>query len=279
MRPRHGLGATLAACGVLVSFLAHGPAVHAQSREAVAFGNAIVAKIQKYAANPSTAKLGELTGLWRGGGGVESIYHVGDVFIESAVNTETGDLTPIGFAENRQGTWSGWFRTSCRNCCPGVFYWGKGALAASARKGVIRVRIAGRRIDPARCVRTDAPQQIDDTLKLVESMSFKEILPGKYIHIVAAPQVGSQAAQYKASVTVRWNLTGTGVATVSMGVRGPGYGKPLFQKQARVKGEHEFLADRSGKYTFRLAAFNRAGRPLHIELLSVKIPAIPGIGR
>lgn len=253
----------------------------AQTKEETAFKNSIISKIQRYAANPKTASLGALMGLWRAGGGYESIYQVQDVLIEFSVDANSGKMTPIGFAERTNSGWNGWFRTSCVKCCPGTFYWHKGRAAASPRMDVINLAIAGRKIDPKTCKKTSTPNLIKDTLKRVRTMRLKEILPGKTIHIVAAPQVGRNRPQYKASVTVQWDYTGTGTGQVSLSVKGPGYTQILFQNRPGAKGEFEFLTTRSGKHVFRLAAFAISGpkRPLHRETLSFNLPAIPGIGR
>lgn len=105
-------------------------------------------------------------------------------------------------------------------------------------------------------------------------LQFKEFLPGKLIHIVAAPSVGGQPAQYKAAVRLQWDLRGLGVSHFTLAAKP---GAVLLDNARNLQGEYEYLTDRPGKNYFVLIAYNKDGRLLHFDLRSIEIPAIPGI--
>ncbi len=250
------------------------------------FTNRLIAKMRTYQANPETAELGYLTGIWEvnpdehAGDDIQvvQISHMSDVLIESVLDTDTGDLSPVGFAEQSGGSWSGWFSLACRECCPGHGWWDRGVVTVDRGKKALRMRSDTKKMDPDECVLTEEPDVVDIDMKLIKVMSFKEYLPGKLIHIVAAPAVGNQRAQYKASVTPKWDISGYGVASVSLGVRSAHGGQWLLRNSSQIAGAYEFLTDRSGEYFFLFSAFNAKGQPLHFEIESVEIPPIPGIG-
>jgi hypothetical protein len=130
-------------------------------------------------------------------------------------------------------------------------------------------------MDEQKCVLTETPDEIDIELERVTALKFKEHIPGKYIHISAAPAVGNQPSQYKASVKLQWILSGLGITHFTLAIQG----KALIERGTQLDGEYEYLTDRSGKLQFLLAGFNAKDQPIHIEPISIDIPAIPGIGR
>lgn len=269
-----------------LAFVCAGAAPALAQESAEEFTNRLLAKMQAYQANPATAQPGFLTGLWqveRGqpfgeNAGVIQISHVSDVLIQSILDTTKGMLKPVGFAEETGGQWRGWFELTCPGCCPGRSWLDQGSLTVDERQKTLHFRADTRRMDPGTCVLTDEPRVADGDMKLVHVLSFKEYLPGKLVHIVAAPAVGSQRAQYKASVTPQWDISGFGVASVSLGVRSAHGGQWLLQKSPQIAGDYEFLTDRSGAYFFVFTAWNARGQPLHFEIESIEVPPIPGIG-
>ena len=160
------------------------------------------------------------------------------------------------------------------DCCPGIGWWAPSVFTPIPREGAL-VKPFSKKRDPDSCELTEEPQIIDWYIKPHRGLSFKEILPGKLIHIVAAPAVGNQRAQYKAQVAVKWNFEGMGVGAIDLAVKGG----LLVNKSRQASGEYNFLTDRSGKYKFFLVAYNPAGQTLHFEFTDITIPPIPGIGR
>jgi len=247
-------------------------------REMIIMRERLLKKIEQYQKNPSIENMGAMTGLWRDKN-IESefpltqIMHLGDVLAHFTLKTDTGELNMFGVAEKRDGVWSGWWYVGCVGCCPGMGWWAPSTFTPIPRKGAL-IRSYSKKVDPETCTLTDEPSTLDMNIKPVRSFSFKEILPGKLIHIVAAPTVGNQPAQYKAQVTLQWDYEGMGIATIDLAVTGQ-----LLVKKGKVSGEYNFLTDRSGKYMFLLVAYNAEGQTLHFEIQNITIPAIPGIGR
>jgi hypothetical protein len=241
----------------------------------------ISARLQAYSAKPDLSQLGYMTGLWRDNGdsgdrdgNLRSIIHIGDVAIVSMVNPATGDFAPVGFVEQTGGVWRGWFSLRCRDCCPGTGWWDRGTLTPQPGTGVF-VQSYSKKMDPGTCKLTNEPDTISFTLERVQTLRFKEIAPGKIIYTIGAPPVGSQQAQFKGAVTLQWNLESLGLSYFTLAATG----KPLLDKSRNLKGEYQFVTDHSGDYRFVLVAFNKDGQPLHVEIVSVTIPGIPGIGR
>jgi hypothetical protein len=236
----------------------------------------VMARLRQLEAQPDFSAFGALTGLWRTDNPeipVTTITHLGDVLVHQTVNERTGDTGTMGVAENRRG-WTGWWAVACRGCCPGVGWWDRATLTVTPGRGAL-VRITTKKMDPQRCVLTETPDVIDLRLTPVRALGFREIVPGKLIHIVAAPAVGNQPAQYKAAVVPEWDLAGLGVATVTLAAPG----RMLENRSTRLRGEVEFLTDRSGTYRFILVGWSAKGKALHFETRSIEIPPIPGIGR
>jgi hypothetical protein len=130
-------------------------------------------------------------------------------------------------------------------------------------------------MDPKICQLTKDPDVIDLTLKPVQALKFKEIAPGKLIYIIAAPAVGNQASQYKAAIVLQWDLRNLGISSATLITTG----KKIFENSGNLSGEYQFVTDKSGDYRFVLVAYNKKMQPLHVEIRSITIPAIPGIGR
>ena len=225
--------------------------------------------------------IGSLTGLWRKKGGVREgespirqIYQVRDVLTYSYLDQTSGKLTVAGFAERTNNQWQGWMKLHCRDCCPGTGWWDQSVL--SSGNGTAEIVIKSLKMNPDKCVLTDTPDDVRVDLELIRVLEFKEFLPGKLIHIVAAPSVGGQPARYKAAVRLKWDLRGLGVANFTLAVK-PGV--VLLNNARNLQGEYEYVIDRPGKYYFALIANNKEGRLLHFDLRSIEIPAIPGINR
>ena len=241
----------------------------------------IGARLQAYSAKPDLSELGYMAGLWKDNGdsgnshgNLRSIIHLGDVAIVSIVNPGTGDLVPIGFVEQANGVWKGWFSLRCRGCCPDTGWWDRGTLTPQPGVGVF-VESNTKKMDPGTCKLTNEPDTIAFTLQRTQTLRFKEIAPGKIIYMIGAPAVGSQQAQFKAAVTLQWDLQSLGVSYFTLVATG----RHVFDKSTNLQGEYQFVTDHSGNNTFVLAAFNKNGQPLHFEIISVDIPGIPGIGR
>jgi hypothetical protein len=231
---------------------------------------------------------GIMSGLWSIGGDLAqgaspilTVWHFENVYMEYGVDPKTGDLSLAGVAELVNGGWQGWFVTSCRGCCPGHRWWHPGVITPPAPGSpAFTVRVAGKQTDRDKCVETETPTDLQGRMEPRHAFKFKELLPGKIIHVVGAPAVGNQSAQYKASVTVQWNFAEVPVAGVEVvALYAKGGGTQLVPRTAAGQGEREFLTDTPGKYRFLLTAWNRKGQPMHFELMSVDIPAIPGINR
>jgi hypothetical protein len=205
---------------------------------------------------------------------IRQIYHLRDVLTYSYVDTATGKLSLVGFATQKEAAWRGWWSVACIDCCPGVGWWDRGVL--STKTGGATALIRSLKMEPGKCVLTDTPDDITLDMELVGGLSFKELRPGKLIHVVAAPAVGNQAAQYKAAVRPQWDFEGLGVARVTLAVKPGG---ALVRDSAHLKGDFEFVTSQSGKYLFVIMAENKDGKLLHLALKTIEIPAIPGLGR
>lgn len=229
--------------------------------------------------------LGHLTGLWTVEGGrsgdldVVHLTHVGPLVVENSVSRPDGSLNPMGYARASGAGWAGWFRLGCINCCPGHSWWDRGTFAVDQARRVLRLRVDSKKMDPDSCTLTEQPDVIHMDLRRVEFVRFAEIAPGKLIHVVAAPQVGGQAAQYKAAVRLEWEVPDVGAAAIEAVARGPGGGVHFIPRTAELAGSKDYVTDRSGKHEFLFVVYNAQGQPLHIETKDIDIPAIPGIGR
>ena len=259
------------------------PAAAQEDPEFVAFQQHIMAKLQQYQQTATMDSFGALSGLWQvksnddtGSSDLIHIIHLEDVVVESSVNRQTGELSATGFAEARGNGWAGWFSLACKRCCPGVSWWNKGNLSRLAVGG-IHFYADSKTMDQSRCVLTEAPDIVEFDMSLMNFGNFVEIAPGKLIHIVAAPAVGNQPAQYKAAVKYGWNITQVGVAAVDLAIRGPNGGSMAVNRSTRLSDRYEMVTDRSGLYQFLFIGYNAAGQPLHLEIESITIPRIPGI--
>jgi hypothetical protein len=282
-KTRRLFGAWLSVAGVLIIVsVAWAQDTRREQREAAKNQEleAFVAKLQKYQGDvKGLDDIGSLTGLWRMKSGVREgqspirqIYHLRDAMSYSYVDTATGKLSLTGFATQKDGAWRGWWSLGCLDCCPGVGWWDRGAF--TTQTGGAKVQIRSLKMEPQQCVLTDTPDDITLDLELVRALSFREYLPGKLIHIVAAPAVGNQGAQYKAAVRPQWDLQGLGVARFTLAVKPGG---ALIKDSTQLKGDYEFVTSHAGKYFFIIMAENQEGKLLHLDIKSIEIPAIPGI--
>ena len=242
----------------------------------------ITEKLQQYMLSESF-KFGPLTGLVKTtsttGFLVETIWQVRDIFVEYIVDPKSGELTIDGFAEQEKGVWRGWFSTVCHGCCPGYTWWDKGVIDLQPGTRAGDVRVASKETDPKTCKATKVPTLVTFHLAPVVAMNFKELLPGKILYIGAAPAVGSQQSQFNVLATLQWDLSGMPVDHLEVVVSGPAGGSRFVESIKTLKGERDFRADRSGTYEFVLTAWNSSNKPLHIEVRTLDVPAIPGIGR
>ena len=133
-------------------------------------------------------------------------------------------------------------------------------------------------MDHKTCKLSTEPDDITIHLEPILAMKFKEILPGKILYIGAAPAVGNQAEQFNVLATVQWDLSDTPVDHLEVIVTGPTGGNRLVESTKTKKGERDFRTNRSGSYEFILSGWNAANQPLHIEVMTLDVPPIPGIG-
>ena len=237
----------------------------------------LLKKLEQYKQQAAgVADIGALTGLWQptadeDKNDVRQITHYKDVVFYYSVDKVSGNMALHGFAENQNGNWRGWWELACKACCPGVSWWDKAIIVV--REGGIQVRAASFKMDPQSCTLTTTPDDIQFAMSLIKTTNFREYLPGKLIHVVAAPAVGSQPAKYKASVTVQWKLQGLGVSHYDFGI----FGQTLITGGRQLNGQYEYLTDQPGKITFILVAYNSKNYPMHFEFRTITIPNIPGL--
>lgn len=253
--------------------------------EMIDFVNAFEPEFRALAQSPSLDDLGALTGLWVAEAGEDNedidlvhIQNFGSFLLEYVVNRETGALSaPIGYARKQGDVWGGWFSIACKGCCPGKTWWDKGAAFVDSADRVLAVKVDSVKLNRETCELTDEPDQVDLRSKLIDTFEFGEFLPGKTIHIVAAPQVGNQRAQYKAAVRPKWDIGGYGIAAIDLVVNGPGGGMQLLNKSRDLSGQLDYTTEYAGTHRFIFVAYNAAGQPLHFEIESIDIPPIRGI--
>ncbi len=238
----------------------------------------LMKKLNGYqSAAASITDFGALSGLWKVPNAenpefnIRHIIQFKDVLFYYSVDKTTGELSMHGFAEQVNGAWTGWWSLVCKKCCPGVGWWDKGTLKLG--DGGIQILINSFKMDPNTCKLTTTPDQITIEMSLIKTTDFKEHLPGKLIHIVAAPAVGGQPAQYKASVKLKWDLTGLGISYFQLAAPG----QMLVNNGKNLVGEYEYLTTKPGKADFLLVAYNSKNQFLHLEIRSITIPAIPGL--
>ncbi|MAG93674.1 MAG: hypothetical protein CMJ48_07990 [Planctomycetaceae bacterium] len=102
--------------------------------------------------------------------------------------------------------------------------------------------------------------------------TFTDIVPGKSMHLIASPAVGSQPAQFKAAVHVAVNRRGT-----------PAFRARVTSDGAEIRTTRNadvfsVVIDRSGMLDIRVELLSRNGEVIHTDRLRVEIPSIPGIG-
>lgn len=99
------------------------------------------------------------------------------------------------------------------------------------------------------------------------------LLPGKYMHLIAAPAVGNQQAQFKAGVRLAARYAGTGAADVKVTAKGATI--TVLDKNA---GTYDFVAGRSGVYEVTFELVGADAKVFHTDRARIEIPKIPGLG-
>ena len=120
----------------------------------------------------------------------------------------------------------------------------------------------------------DEPDSGTFTMKRLVGVSFVPLAPGKYMNLVGAPAVGTQAAQFKAVVRIAARYDGVPNPNVRASAS---HGSiALIDKE---NGTYEFVVDRSGAHELLFELVGDDGRAFHTDRMRVEIPSIPGLGR
>jgi len=155
-----------------------------------------------------------------------------------------------------------------KGACP---HWTEGALriepAATSIDGVWR----GKEVDPANCEETEEPDSGSLHFSRAILASFAPIVPGKFIHLIAAPAAGTAAAQYSAAVEFACDVTGTPVASRQVSSSGG--------RIVELAGDcrYQLVVDRPGSYDIRIDYLGADGALLHSDHLHADVPPIPGL--
>lgn len=152
--------------------------------------------------------------------------------------------------------------------CP---HWTEGALKIEPAATVINGAWRGKKVDPSDCHETEEPDS--GTLRFERAVfaSFEPIIPGKFIHLIAAPAAGSSAAQYAAAVEFACDLSGMPIASQRV--------TPSAGRLVELSGacRYQLVVDRPGAYDIRIDYLAPDGTVLHSDQLHADIPPIPGL--
>lgn len=121
--------------------------------------------------------------------------------------------------------------------------------------------------------------QATPSLTIVLKLQNDTFGPGKAIHVIGVPAVGSQQAQYVAEWFMQWNASGgEGQLTVDLEVKRPNSAN--FEKLVSERGPNDsylFGTHQSGDYLFKAAVKDARGNTM-FATSSVTAPRIAGIG-
>lgn len=219
----------------------------------------------------------ELAGFWRFAGIEDSTvtllrvdsdgaHFEGWVVRDGAIDRMWLDMT-------REGETSGWrgsVHISLREpegACP---RWTQGVFIIEPAAKVLSGAWAGPRIEPSTCAETNEPHGAPIQLDRVVATTFQPIVPGKYIHIIGAPAVGPNPAQYSAAIEFACNVDGLAVASHRVTVSS---GRLVDMGACR----YQLLLDSPGPYDIAVEFLDAAGEGLHTDRLRADVPTIPGL--
>lgn len=121
--------------------------------------------------------------------------------------------------------------------------------------------------------------QATSSLTIVLNLKQDTFGPGKAIHVIGVPQVGTYPAQYVAEWFMQWNASGgEGQLTVELEVKRPNSAN--FEKLVSGRGPSDsylFGTHQSGDYLFKATVKDSRGNAM-FATSSVTAPRIPGIG-
>lgn len=158
--------------------------------------------------------------------------------------------------------------------CPNLCRWVPGSLVVEPGNLHAKGEWHGKKTKTDCSGFTDQPDSGPMAFKRFIGVSFVPLLPGKYIHLVAAPAVGNQPSQFKAAVQLATHYEGTSAADVR--VKANGGTINVIDKKT---GAYQFLTERSGIYELTFDLVGKDGEVFHTDRVRIEIPSIPGIGR
>jgi hypothetical protein len=158
--------------------------------------------------------------------------------------------------------------------CPNLCVWARGSMAVDGNHLSARINWQDKKSKSDCSGFEDQPDSGTVNLKRLLGPSFMPIAKGKYMHLVGAPAVGNQAAQFTAVARIATNYDKMPGVTVRAGAdRGKVHA--LDQKA----GTYDFVADASGVFEVTFDLIGGDGQAFHTDRLRVEIPAIPGLGK
>ncbi len=173
------------------------------------------------------------------------------------------------------GQWKGLVHVCPRpaGTCPNLCGWVPGVLQVDAANLYARGEWHGKKSKSDCTGNTNDPDDGPLAFKRFIGVTFVPLLPGKYMHLIAAPAVGNQPGQFKAGVRLAARYAGTGAADVKVSAKGG-----TLTVRDKNAGTYDFLADRSGvcELTFELVGAD--GQVFHTDRARIEIPSIPGLG-
>jgi len=157
----------------------------------------------------------------------------------------------------------------CTNLCK----WDNGSLRIDANHLSISGEWHGKKSKNDCSGFWDEPDSGTFTMRRLVGVSFVPLALGKYMNLVGAPAVGTQAAQFQAVVRIsaHYDVPNLNVrATADQGKI------TLVDKNA---GIYEFYAEKSGVYEVLFELLDSDGTVFHTDRMRIEVPSIPGLGR
>ena len=158
--------------------------------------------------------------------------------------------------------------------CPNLCRWVPGTLAVESGNLNAKGEWHGKMHKTDCSGFSDAPSDGTLAYKRFIGVSFVPLIPGKYVHLVAAPAVGNQPSQFRAAVKLQTRYKEIPVADIK--VRANGGSLNVTDKNTET---YQFLTDRSGVYELTFDLVGKDGKVFHTDRVRIEIPSIPGIGR
>jgi hypothetical protein len=157
----------------------------------------------------------------------------------------------------------------CTNLCK----WNDGSLRIDANHLSISGEWHGKKFKNDCSGFWDEPDSGTFRMKRLVGVSFVPLAPGKYMNLVGAPAVGTQAAQFKAVVRIsaRYDVPNSSVRATADQAK-----ITLVDKDA---GTYEFYAEKSGVYEVRFELLDSDVTVFHTDRMRIEVPSIPGLGR